>query len=206
MTSPSPLLYDTYYHIYNRGVNYEDIFIEERNYSYFLQLYAKYVEPVAMTYAYCLLKNHFHVLIKVKTEDEIQTLRVSETLRVLPQVKIKDPSSQFSDLFNAYAKAINKANQRAGSLFQHPYGRIPVTSDAQFTTAIRYIHQNPQKHKFVEDFREWKYSSYHAFLSDLPTHLQRDAVLNWFGGKTQYLKLHTEWVADAKVRWLVEDD
>ena len=84
MTSPSPLLYDTYYHIYNRGVNRDNIFIEERNYEYFMQLYAKYIEPVAATYAYCLLKNHFHVLIRVKPEQEIRTLRVSETLRVLP--------------------------------------------------------------------------------------------------------------------------
>jgi hypothetical protein len=40
----------------------------------------------------------------------------------------------------------------------------------------------------------------------MPTHLQRDAVLNWFGGKQKFIKLHAEWVADAKVRWLVEDD
>ena len=97
MTSPSPLLYDTYYHIYNRGVNRDNIFIEERNYEYFMQLYAKYIEPVAATYAYCLLKNHFHVLIRVKPEQEIRTLRVSEILRVLPPGKIKEPSGQFSD-------------------------------------------------------------------------------------------------------------
>lgn len=200
MTSPFPLLYDTYYHIYNRGVNRDNIFIEERNYEYFMQLYAKYIEPVAATYAYCLLKNHFHVLIRVKPEQEIQALRV------LPPGKIKEPSGQFSDLFNAFAKAINKAYNRTGSLFQHPFGRVPVTSDAQFTNAVRYIHQNPQKHKFVGDFREWKYSSYGALFFEKPTRLQRDAVLDWFGDRKQYLQLHSEWVTDAQIRWFAEDD
>jgi hypothetical protein len=59
MTSPSPLRYDTYYHIYNRGVNRENIFFEERNYEYFLNLYWKHIEPVVDTFAYCLLRNHF---------------------------------------------------------------------------------------------------------------------------------------------------
>ncbi len=83
MTSPAPLQYGQYYHIYNRGNNRENIFIEERNYRYFLKLYAKYIEPIAHTYAYCLLRNHFHFLVRIKTvEEQEKTLRVSETLRV----------------------------------------------------------------------------------------------------------------------------
>ena len=78
MTSPSPLLYDTYYHIYNRGVNGENIFFEERNYEHFLNLYAKHLEPVCDLFAYCMLRNHFHVSLRVKSEEEIvETLRVS---------------------------------------------------------------------------------------------------------------------------------
>jgi putative transposase len=55
-----------FYHIYNRGNNRENIFREERNYAYFLQLYTRHIAPIAETYAYCLLKNHFHLLIRVK--------------------------------------------------------------------------------------------------------------------------------------------
>lgn len=200
MTSPSPLLYEPYYHIYNRGVNRENIFIEERNYVYFLGLYAKYIEPVAETFSYCLLRNHFHALVKVKSEEEIKIRRAMKT------EKIKEPSGQFSDFFNAYAKAINKTYNRTGSLFQHPFGRLPVTSDAQFFNAVRYIHQNPQKHKFVDDFREWKYSSYGALLSEKSTRLQREAVLDWFGDRKQFLILHAEWVVEAQIRWFIEED
>ena len=70
MTSPSPLVPGVFYHIYNRGTNRENIFVEERNYGYFLQLYAKHIEPVAKTYAYSLLKNHFHVLARIREEFE----------------------------------------------------------------------------------------------------------------------------------------
>ena len=66
MTRPPPLKSGVFYHIYNRGTNREDIFVQERNYRYLLQLYARHIEPAAETYAYCLLKNHFHVLVRIK--------------------------------------------------------------------------------------------------------------------------------------------
>ena len=100
------------------------------------------------------------------------------------------PSRQFGKLFNAYAKALNKAYGQTGSLFQNPFGRRPVTSDAYFTRLIAYIHQNPQKHGFVTDFREWPYSSYSAFLSTRPTHLPRERVLAWFGGTQELATFH----------------
>jgi hypothetical protein len=69
MSSPEPLQHDHFYHIYNQGINGEPLFREERNYQYFLKLWARYIEPIAETYAYCLLSNHFHFLIRIK-EDE----------------------------------------------------------------------------------------------------------------------------------------
>lgn len=213
MTSPSPLLFDTYYHIYNRGVNGENIFVEERNYDYFLRLYEKHLAPVTDLFAYCMLRNHFHVLVRTKSEEEIledrQTLKVSETFRVSNKEKplgSKYISDQFSNFFNAYAKTINKAYGRTGSLFQHPFGRVPITSDRQFWNVIAYIHQNPQKHKFVKDFREWKYSSYGIILSDAKTGVHRNQVMKWFGNSDDYLSLHTQWVTDAQAKWFAEDD
>jgi len=182
MTSPSPLLPDTFYHIYNRGVNGENIFREERNYLYFLQLYAKHIEPVAETYSYCLMPNHFHVLLCTKPESTFSK---------------QTPSQGFSNCFAAYAKAINKAYQRSGSLFEHPFGRVAITSDLQFWRVIRYIHHNPQKHHFSSDFRQWQHSSYRPILSGQPTRLMREQVLEWFGGREEYLRLHEEWSQEA---------
>ncbi len=230
MTSPPPLLFDTYYHIYNRGVNGEDIFIEERNYDLFLKLYEKHLAPVTDLFAYCMLRNHFHVAVRVKLEEEI--LESIKTLRVSPvnsryvkqgslanqgesqskkplgsdKVGSKYVSDQFSNFFNAYAKTINKAYGRTGSLFQHPFGRVPITSDRQFWNVIAYIHQNPQKHGFVKDFRNWKYSSYGIILNEKPTAINRDDVMKWFGTKEEYLSLHSEWVTDVQAKWFAEDD
>ena len=76
-----------YYHIYNRGNNSENLFLEKRNYPYFLSLYQKHIAPVTDTFAYCLLRNHFHVAGRIKTEEEYleylkQTSQVSETCEV----------------------------------------------------------------------------------------------------------------------------
>jgi hypothetical protein len=65
MTSPSPLLCNTYYHIYNRGTNGENIFVEERNYEYFLKLYEKHISPIADTFAYCMLRTYISVPDKI---------------------------------------------------------------------------------------------------------------------------------------------
>ena len=62
----SPLQYGYTYHIFNRGINGTNLFLCERDYKHFLDLYAKYVHPIADTYAWVLLKNHFHILIRIK--------------------------------------------------------------------------------------------------------------------------------------------
>ncbi|NUM44000.1 MAG: hypothetical protein HUU38_04780 [Anaerolineales bacterium] len=216
MTSPSPLLYDTYYHIYNRGINRENIFVEARNYAHFLNLYAEYIDPIADTFAYCLLKNHFHFSIRTLSEAETLPCFTED----MEQKKKRNPgkklevaherqiylSKKFSDFFNAYAKAINKAYGRTGSLFQHPFGRVMITNDLQFSRVIAYIHQNPQKHGFVTDFGDWKYSSYGTMLAEKPTHLKREMVLNWFGGKEQYKATHAAWVDEQESSGFAGDD
>jgi REP element-mobilizing transposase RayT len=224
MSSPPPLLLDTHYHIYTRGTNRENIFIEERNYAHFLNLLARHIEPVADVFAYCMLRNHFHIAVRTKSLEEIlgnqKTLKVStaneksegqDTLVSQGKDQARRPlgsaaSRHFANFFNAYAKAINNAYGRTGSLFQHPFGRVPITTDRQFWAVIAYIHQNPQKHGFVSDFREWKYSSYGLLLSDQRTFLSRDEVMHWFGGREEYLSLHGEWVTDAQSRPFAADD
>ena len=195
MPKPIRLQYGKYSHIFNRGNNREDFFVEERNYSYFLKLYAKHVMPVADTYVFCLLRNHFHFLVRIKAVDE-------QELTGLP----RKPSQHFSNLFNAYAKAFNKAYHRTGSLFQRLFGRIEVTSDAYLVHLVTHIHQNPQKHGFVDDFRTWPYSSYQPLLSAKATRLRRDDVLAWFQGADQFEDVHRFEVDERKIAPLILDD
>jgi len=194
-----------YYHIYSRGNNRENLFVEERNYRYFLELYAHYIEPIAETCAYCLLRNHFHLLVRIKDLDDLTD---AEDLTGLgkPVTSGPPPGRAFSNLFNAYAKAINKACGRTGCLFQRPFGRIEVTSDAQFAWLVVYIHRNSQKHLFVDDFRDWPYSSYHALLSAQPTRLKREAVLGWFDGPAGAVALHRLGDEEGRIAPLIADD
>jgi putative transposase len=177
-----------YYHIFNRGIDGTNIFLETRNYAYFLDLYGKHVQPVAETFAFCLLRNHFHLCIRVKTSE------------------VPDATQGFANFFNAYAKAINKTYARTGSLFEHRFHRLEVTSEAYCMRLVHYIHFNPQKHGFVADFREYPYSSYRAFLSDKPTKLQRTQVLDWFGGHAGFDTIHRT-LAEERMIWnLIADD
>ena len=191
-TNIPPIARGNFYHIYNRGNNHENIFLQERNYAYFLDLWWKHISLVAETWAYCLLRNHFHVVVYIKDRSDLTGL--------------KDPSRYFSNFFNAYARGVNIATQRTGALFERPFKRIPVGSTIYLMQLIVYIHQNPQKHKLVKDFRDWKHSSYDVIISDEPTKLKRDTVFDWFGGRDEYLKLHEKPVNDADGKWFAEHD
>jgi putative transposase len=147
-----------------------------------------------------LLRNHFHFLVRVKAVEELDPRSQN-----LPCPSRK-PSQYFSNLFNAYAKAINKAYQRTGALFQRPFGRIEVTTDAYLAQLVIYIHQNPQKHGFVDDFRTWPYSSYQTLLSSQPTRLQRDDVLAWFQGEHHFEDAHRCEVDAHKIAFLMPGD
>ncbi len=65
------LLPAKYYHIYNHAIGSENLFRSDENYYYFLKKYALHISPIADTYAYCLLPNHFHLLIQIKDVDSL---------------------------------------------------------------------------------------------------------------------------------------
>ena len=189
--------FNTYYHIYNRGINGETLFREPENYEHFLRLYEKYIDPVAETFAWCLLKNHFHLLVRIKEEDEVIALSnparddASRPDRFSKPVRSpKRPHQYFSNLFNAYTKSFNKRYNRHGSLFEKPFRRIEITHEKYFRNMVFYIHNNPVKHGFVEDMIEYPWSSYLSIISVKPTKLQRESVIGWFDSKNNFKIFH----------------
>ena len=194
-----PLEAGNVYHIYNRGINGATLFFEERNYAYFLEKYAQHVGNWVDTFAYCLLKNHFHLLLRIKDlpdEDQHAPAKSHQADKGLhsPHHFL---SKCFSNFFNAYSKAINKMMGRTGGLFEPPFKRILVHDEAYFSRLIGYIHQNPQKHGFVNDYRTYAHSSYHSHLSTKYTRLARNEVLGWFGNREAYTQFHCT-LYDAK--------
>ncbi len=188
-----PLFPDPYYHIYNRGINGEDLFKEDRNYSYFLQKYFQFVLPVVQILAYCLLKNHFHFLIRVKSEKVIRDHFRSKVREVDEQPVEALISKAFNSFFKSYAVTINKTYHRTGRLFEEPFLRIPINDNSYLTTLLMYIHTNGQRHGFVEDFADYPHSSYHIHLNDQPTKIDRPEVLDWFGGKDNFIQMHKDY-------------
>lgn len=171
-----PLEPECFYHIYNRGINGENLFKEERNYYYFKTLLIKHVQPNADILAYCFLKNHFHLCVQIKN---LQAKQKSDYT-----------SKSFSNLFNAYCKTINKHYNRTGSLFETPFKRKKLSSDFYITQLIYYVHANPQKHGFVSDFRPYPFSSYKDILNRDNTIVNCDKLIKWFSDVKFFIKYH----------------
>jgi putative transposase len=196
--SIQPLQFDQYYHIYNRGNNRENLFVEPRNYPYFLNLYTKHILPVAETFAYCLLPNHFHFAVRTRSEEEQETYwreqicLFSENRQISPSFKLTPPSQAFKNLFIAYTRAFNRATGRTGVLFERPFHRKRVESQAYLLNLITYIHLNPQKHGLIADFHDWKWSSYGAYCSNQPTNTQREQVIAWYGSQRSFFEAYED--------------
>ncbi len=196
MSIPVPLEFGKIYHLFYPADNRDDLFLVGDNYRDFMELYAHYVQPVAQTYAYCLLRNHYHFLVRIKAK---RSLPGAGSRKGLPQMG-------FSQLFDGYAEAFGHIFQRSAPLFQQPFGRIEVSSEGQFLKLVAYIHRNPEWHGLVKDFDGWPYSSYGAFLSEEPTFLERDEVLARFGGREAFLTAHSTELDERDIAELIAED
>ena len=168
----TPFYKNQFYHIYNRGNNGEQIFYKPDNYPFFLKRFDKYLSSCADLFTYCLLPNHFHLLIKIK-----DNLQVSEKFRLL---------------FLSYSKAINKQTGRTGSLFQKRFKRMIIEDKDSLVRVTLYIHSNPLHHNIMKDFRSYQYSSYQTLISGEESNIRKEEALNWFNGLDNFIKLHEE--------------
>jgi len=215
-----PLENGKFYHIYNRGNNRESLFIEDSDFKYFLFLYKKYILLVADIYAWVLMSNHFHFLIRIKDKEEIgyfasintinsgnadlrkinkdkkwKTIdfRELKTCQNKPHKKTNrkpNPSKQFSHLFNSYAKYFNKKYNRIGSLFQKGFSKKLINSDKYLLHIVYYIHNNPVHHGFTKDMFAYTWSSYNLILSPSKTILKKNEVIDWFDSIENFKYFH----------------
>ena len=133
-----------YYHIYNRGNNYQRIFFERENYLFFLKQTRYYLtEKTAEVVAYCLMPNHYHFLVYLRQDN------LSEKMAFLSL---------------SYTKAINKRFKRCGALFQGPFQSIHIDQEEYLLNLSRYIHLNPVKAGLVQKAQEWEFSSYQEYI------------------------------------------
>jgi REP element-mobilizing transposase RayT len=167
-----------YYHIINRGVEQRKVFKEVNDYEYFKELMCFYMKSFNITlHNYCLMPNHYHLLIETKTEN------LSKFMRQLNM---------------NYAIYFNKKYKRVGHLWQGRFKSWFVTDEAYLYTLMLYIEQNPLKVKMVKALEEYPYSSYHYFLKkEIPECLQQAWIVQNHGNDREAIKAFLNSVVDT---------
>ena len=145
------------YHVMLRGINRQDIFEDAEDYMRMLRCMQLMLEqyddlgnhlpPLCTFYAYCLMSNHVHLLLRVNQED------IGSTIKHLAVM---------------YAMYYNQKYSRSGHVFQDRFKSEPVNDMAYFVTLLRYIHQNPTKAGIVSKVGDYDWSSWKEYTGEVP--------------------------------------
>jgi len=148
---------DFIYHVFNRSN--EKTFFTDENYLFFLRKVNVLIKPCCEILCWCLMPNHFHFLIKA-TDKTVEN--INEKHREATQLLSKN----IGTLISSYSQAINKQQNRKGSLWSHNTEAVCIEdgSDNYGITCFHYIHQNPIEAKLTEKCEDWEFSSYRDFV------------------------------------------
>lgn len=186
-----PFVNDYFYHIYNRGVEKRTIFENRRDYGRFLKTLNYYLltgpkprfskflvnksfkpelaEKIVEIVAYCLMPNHFHLLIK--------------------QLKDGGITEFLSKLSNSYTKYYNTKHTRVGPLLQGEFKAVLIESEEQLMHVSRYIHLNPYVSFLVKDLNFYEWSSYGDYIGKTTGGIcNKETVMNLFKSPQDYEK------------------
>ena len=177
-----------FYHIYNRGSEKKTIFGNKRDHQRFIQVlqYYQYLGPkpkfshfsqfqtfkpdpnkkVVDIICYCLMPNHFHLLIKQLTDGGITEF--------------------VSKISNSYTKYYNTKYNRVGPLLQGEFKAVLIDSDEQLLHVSRYIHLNPLVNLVVRDLKNYPWSSYLEYLNQVNGFCSKAEILNFFKNPNKY--------------------
>jgi putative transposase len=188
-----------YYHIYNHAVGNENLFDTDKDYAYFLSKLKEYIFPVSELLAYCLMPNHFHLIFRIKKEDDIKYfvhsnlkghITVEELIKKNENYLDKALSQIFSNFFNTYIKYYNFHKNRTGSLFKRAFRRKEIEDLEYLRTLICYVHQNPVEAGIAKKPDDWKYSSYRNLIGLQPTLIPGNEIINLFGDLQNFIYCH----------------
>ena len=177
------------YHIFNRGVEKRTTFLDKRCYQRFMETMDYYRvknPPVRFSYkdrpslintnkndsplveilSFCLMPNHFHLLLR--------------------QVEEKGITTFLNKLSNSYTKYFNTKYKRVGPLFQGSFKAVRIEDDEQLLHVSRYIHLNPYVGYLVKNLRTYPYSSYREFLDLAKGFCKKDVILDYFESPAHY--------------------
>lgn len=196
----SELIPETYFHIYNRSNNQETLFPNSRSKSHFLNLIDTRLSYLMDVFAWCLIPNHFHYLVRTKSPEEAYSYlsglttrkhTITETRFLTGEVLFQDLALKaWTGVFQSYAVTFNDLYKRNGNLFYTPFKREIIEDESHFRAALVYIHTNPVKHGLVEDFRDYEWSSWNSYMSSSRTNLRKAETYEIFGSRQAFLTAH----------------
>ena len=170
---------DALYHVTARGDRREDIFEDDHDRRAFLQTLAAVVEQFNwLCYAWCLMDNHYHLLIQT------------------PDANLSKGMRQLNGVFT---QTSNRRHHRVGHLFQGRFKAILVDSDAYLLELARYVVLNPVRARIVKKPGDWRWSSYRASIGQVPA----DSFLAIDGLLAQFAKRRS--VAQARYTQFVSE-
>lgn len=170
----TPLESGCYYHVYNRGINRERLFLSREHFDLFLARYYELMNYLVETYCYCLISNHFHFVFRIKDSNGFDKL-VSKNL---------------NKLFSQHALLINKESNRYGSLFCKSFKRIKITNEHYLKNLIVYVHENPTKHGLTKNYKSYPYSSYQEIILNTSKLIDPESIFYLFGGYPGFIEHH----------------
>ena len=134
-----------YYHVILRGINKNDLYLDQEDKGYFLKLLMNKMEQGEyVLLAYCLMDNHVHLLLQEGTDEIAVTMK---------RINI------------SYARYFNKKYERVGPVFQDRFRSEGIKDDRQLLAVVRYIHQNPLKAGMVGRLADYRWSSYREYTN-----------------------------------------
>ncbi|MCF6351532.1 MAG: transposase [Cyclobacteriaceae bacterium] len=162
---------NNFYHIYNRGNNKQPVLFKRESYLFFLSKVRKHLSPLVDILAYCLMPNHFHLMVYVPEKHNTRGTNLSRPENSCYEddeyieYDSKAINKNLGIILSSYTKAINNRYGRTGSLFQaHTKAKNVSKHQQQAFICFHYIHQNPLKAKLVNKMEDWEFSSYQDYL------------------------------------------
>ena len=148
---------DCTYHVYNRSN--EILFYNRDNYLFFLRKIRDHLLPYADVLSYCLMPNHFHLILTVNAEGvKYSEKKKREDMQLLSQ--------SLGTILSSYTQALNRQIGRRGNLFAHKT-KAKILNDAKDDYALNcfmYVHQNPMLAKLVDKLEDWEFSSFPDYI------------------------------------------
>jgi hypothetical protein len=194
---------NNYYHFVCKSIDGILLFPAIEDYKVFKDRFKKFTDEFLQPWCYCLLPNHAHHIVKIKSpsiiKNSIDKFPVENKTKAMLSFLTDSTNEialdkmidrQMNSFLVSYANYYNNKYNRQGGLFQKPFKRIAIADDAHLQQAIIYTHANAQKHGIVNDYKQYPFSSYGEIIKENNYYINSKNVTAFFGGIEKLIKIN----------------